>query len=176
MDIPSIIGRLLCRLGFHDFKVVEATLGDDAVILGAVALARGFGRETPVEAGEAPLPKYPKIDYIGPGEAAIASKLYSQDVYVRGDGKVRRRRVDIAREAFGTVHKIGIAELERVCKGRPEHLVICMGRSGRLTLEKEGAQFLRERRVSWELLRAADAVKAFNRLKGRKAAIIHVAC
>jgi len=27
LNIPSIIGRLSCRLGFHDFKVVEATLG-----------------------------------------------------------------------------------------------------------------------------------------------------
>ncbi len=27
MDIPGIIGRLLCRLGLHDFKVLEATLG-----------------------------------------------------------------------------------------------------------------------------------------------------
>jgi len=27
LDILSIIGRLLCRLSFHDFEVVEATLG-----------------------------------------------------------------------------------------------------------------------------------------------------
>ena len=27
LDIPRIIGRLLCRLGFHDFEVIEATLG-----------------------------------------------------------------------------------------------------------------------------------------------------
>ena len=27
MNIPGIIGRLLCRLGFHDFEVIEAILG-----------------------------------------------------------------------------------------------------------------------------------------------------
>ena len=27
LDIPGIIGRWLCWLGFHDFKVLEATLG-----------------------------------------------------------------------------------------------------------------------------------------------------
>ena len=27
LDIPRLIGRLLCRLGFHDFEVVEETLG-----------------------------------------------------------------------------------------------------------------------------------------------------
>jgi hypothetical protein len=27
MDISSFIGCLLCRLGFHNFRVVEVTLG-----------------------------------------------------------------------------------------------------------------------------------------------------
>ena len=27
LDIPGFIGRLLCNLGFHDFAVVEVTLG-----------------------------------------------------------------------------------------------------------------------------------------------------
>lgn len=27
VDVPSFIGRLLCRLGFHSFRVIEATLG-----------------------------------------------------------------------------------------------------------------------------------------------------
>ncbi|MBC8270097.1 MAG: hypothetical protein H8E36_15250 [Rhodospirillaceae bacterium] len=27
MDIPNIIGRLLCWLGLHDFQVVEKTFG-----------------------------------------------------------------------------------------------------------------------------------------------------
>ncbi len=27
MDVPGFIGRLLCRLGFHGFRVIEATLG-----------------------------------------------------------------------------------------------------------------------------------------------------
>ena len=27
LDIPGIIGRWLCRLGFHDFEVLEAILG-----------------------------------------------------------------------------------------------------------------------------------------------------
>ena len=27
MEVPGFIGRLLCRLGFHSFRVIEATLG-----------------------------------------------------------------------------------------------------------------------------------------------------
>ena len=27
MDISGIIGRLLCRLGFHSFRVIDVTLG-----------------------------------------------------------------------------------------------------------------------------------------------------
>lgn len=27
LDILSIFGRLLCRLGFHDFEIIETTLG-----------------------------------------------------------------------------------------------------------------------------------------------------
>ena len=27
MEVPDFIGRLLCRLGFHNFRVIEATLG-----------------------------------------------------------------------------------------------------------------------------------------------------
>ncbi len=27
MDVSSLIGRLLCQLGFHSFRVIDATFG-----------------------------------------------------------------------------------------------------------------------------------------------------
>ena len=157
-------------------RVVESELGDDAILLGAVALAMGFGADSPVRASELPLPHYPKIDYAAFGEVSVGGRVFKSDVYIRGDGKAKKRNVKMAKRRYETSHKIGPEELEKVCKGRPEIVIIGTGHSAMACLTTKGEKFLNERGIRFELWPTPQALRAYNRASGRKAALIHVTC
>ena len=156
--------------------IVESELADDAVVLGAVALAQQVSGGRPLEDAADHVPDYPKIKYAGAGEVAVGGKVYTNDIWIRGDGKVKKRNKKLAKEQYGTSHKIGPAELDKLCKGSPQTIVIGMGQNGMAGLTPEGEAYLSTRGIEVVCLPSAKAVKEFNRTKGRKAAIIHVTC
>ena len=156
--------------------VVESELGDDAVVLGAVALAQELVGDSPFDGRPDTIPKYPKVTYAGVGEVAVGGKIYKSDIYIRCDGKVKKRDKKAVKQLYGTSHKIGPEELEKVCKGTPEVLVIGMGNSGMTTLTAEGEEYLRNKCIAVEALPNKKAVKAYNRATGRKAALFHASC
>jgi glucokinase len=156
--------------------VTESELGDDAVVLGAVALAQQSVGADPLEDALKRLPKYPTIDYAGFGEVSVGGEVYKSDIYIRGDGKIKERDKKLAREKYGSAHKIGPEELAKVCIGHPALVVIGMGQTGMAALTPEGENFLRQRGIECQALPNQKALKVFNRAGSRKAAIIHVTC
>jgi glucokinase len=147
--------------------IVESTLGDDAGVLGAVALARqhlGLPCNVPVE--EVPS-AYPVLATAAPGELAVD---------IRADGRVKKRKKSVARELYGTPHRIGPKELARACKGDPETLIIGTGHSGEVELTDDGQAFLKERGIRFRAVPTPQAVQEYNKAEGRKAAIVHVTC
>jgi glucokinase len=156
--------------------VVASVLGDDAVVLGAVALARlrvdrGSGTRRTLET-----PRCPEIQETEFGRITIDGRTYTHDVYIRAGGEVKRRKKKLAKSLYGTSHTIGPAELDRVCKGDPQVLFIGTGMSGVAKLSEDARQYLEERSIRCELLTTPQAVGAYNRCEQRKAALIHVTC
>ena len=156
--------------------VVGSELGDDAIVLGAVALVQEMSGATPLQDALERVPKYPKITYASFGEVAVGKKVYNADIYIRGDGKVKRRDKKAVKEQYGTSHKIGPEELEKACKGHPELVVIGTGQTGMAALTPEGEAFLHQRGIAVQAETNSRAVKTFNNAEGRKACIIHVKC
>ena len=156
--------------------VAASELGDDAVVLGAVALAQQARGDTPFRDALKKIPDYPAIKYVSLGEVAVGKDIYKTDIYIRGDGKVKQRDEQAARDRYATSHKIGPEELAKVCKGRPALLVIGMGRSGMASLTVEAEDFLRQRDISFVMEPNQRAVKAYNNANGRKALVLHVSC
>lgn len=157
-------------------RIVRSMLGDDAVVLGAASLAQELVGRTPLEDILKELPEYPNITYTSFGEVALGKKVYKMDIYIRGDGKVKKRDKAAIKEQYGTSHKIGPEELGRVCKGNPEILIIGAGHTGLCALTHDGEEFLRSRGIAFQSLPSPRAIRAYNRIRGRKATIVHVTC
>ncbi len=104
-------------------QVLLSALGDDAVVLGAVALARKRVGRSPFKKRFAVRPTYPLIDRFSFGEIVVGGKAYHHDVYIPVNGKVKARDKALAKKEYGNAHTIGPKELEEVCKGGPEVLV-----------------------------------------------------
>ncbi len=157
-------------------RVLLSALGDDAVALGAVAAARKLVHRSPFKKKFHVRPKYPEIGRAGFGEIAVGRKTYGRDVYIMVGGKVKKRKKKLAREFYGSAHKIGPKELEAVCQGGPEVLFIGAGMSGKVELTEDAQRFLSQRAIKCDILPTPKAAENYNRSKLRKAALIHVTC
>jgi len=156
--------------------VVESELGDDAVVLGAVALAQQVSGSDPIEDAARRTTRYPRLGWRGSGQLEVDGKRHTKDMYIRADGKVKRRSKKIAKTLYGDSHQIGPKELKKVCKGRVHLLVIGAGEGGTARLTPDGADLLRQRGIRALVLPTEQAVDAYNRAWGRKAALVHVTC
>lgn len=159
-------------------KVVRSQLGDDAVLLGAVAAVRAkLGTPTaPVTEGDEAAPAYPVVESTEFGCVTVAGEKFESDIHIRGNGKLRRRNKKKIKEETGDAHVVGIKEVRKLCKGDPELLVIGAGQGRSLKLTPEAEQFLEKRGVAVKVLASPQAVKAFNAAPGRKALVLHVTC
>ena len=159
-------------------RVLLSALGDDAVVLGAVALARKLVGRSPFKKRYHVGPIYPEIVRFSFGEIVVGKKAYHHDISIGVSGRVKSREKDSAKRASegDNLHAIGPKELEDVCKGGPEVLFVGCTKSAGVTLTEPAQRFLNQRSIRCEILPAVQLVDMYNKSKARKAALIHVTC
>ena len=81
-------------------RVLLSALGDDAVVLGAVAAARKLVGRSPFKKRFFVKPKYPEITRVGFGEITVGKKTYSRDIYISVGGKVKKRDESLGQGAL----------------------------------------------------------------------------
>ncbi len=157
-------------------RVLLSALGDDAVVLGAVAAARRLVGRSPFKKQFYVEPQYPEISRVGFGEITVGQKSYTRDIYIPVNGKVKKRDEELAKELYGSSHTIGSKELQAVCKGGPEVLFVGAGKSTKVELTEDARRYLSQRSIQCEILPTVKAVDSYNKSKLRKAALLHVTC
>jgi len=120
--------------------------------------------------------EYPQIDRTSFGQVTVGGKTYTHDLYIRADGKLKKRDKKLAKQLYGSSHTIGPEELEKVCKGDPEVLFIGNGMSGLAEVNEQARRYLAERSIQYEVLTTPKAAQAYNNSPRRKALLIHVTC
>jgi glucokinase len=153
--------------------VFVSALGDDAVVLGAVALARTEIGDDPFKKGATAAPTYPEITVTKSGRFKAGQRSFDRDFYVTVGRKAKYQKVplDVASDARP---RITPAHLARACQGGPEVLFIGTGPTDRVELTESARVHLRRRAIECQALPTPEAVKAYNRSTCRKAALIHV--
>lgn len=155
-------------------KVVASSLGDDAVVLGGVALAQqGMGRD-PFKKARRTIQRYPTLSGLDAKGVIVGDVPCTDDFYIRVDGKVHPRTKALALSEAGP-NVIDAAQLKVVCKGKPSILIIGTGQKQPATLTADAENFLRHRGVTYEVLSTTEAVAAYNAIKGRKALLLRIA-
>jgi len=171
-----------CMEGSRDsLRLVRSQLGDDAVAIGAAALVRSTLSGQPVYAEATPAPveeevSYPSIDAVAFGSVTIDDQEFESDIYIRGNGKLRKRDKKPVRKRHGTSHVLDAEELMEVCKGRPQTVIIGQGFNSMVRLTDDAREYLQSLGVEWQALSTPDAVGAFAAARGRKALFLHLTC
>ena len=155
-------------------RVTLSGLGDDAVVVGAVALARTAVGRNPLK--KRSVIQHPRIESVSFGQIVVGDKTYSHDIWIRANGKVKTRDKELARQHHGSSHQLGPKELRKVCKGGPEVIFIGSGMSGGLQLTEDAQDFLKQRAIQVEILPTSEIAEAYNESTRLKAAVIHVTC
>ncbi|MBN2296074.1 MAG: hypothetical protein JXM70_26825, partial [Pirellulales bacterium] len=157
--------------------ILVSSLGDDAVVLGAVALAR-------MAVGDNPFKKqsivHPTRDELKLDSSVVCcgEKNFKRDFYITVNGKCKAQKPSLSESKMGKI-ELNPGDLLKVCEGGPATLFIGTGLSAKkdsssVELSERAALYLAQRKIDVELLSTPKAVKAYNAHEGRKAALIRV--
>lgn len=153
-------------------QVFLSALGDDAVVLGAVALARMTVGRSPFQKKYEVAPAYPKLVLRDDGTLTARGKAHRRDVVITADAVLQKRK-----KRFGTPECASLVtaeELEDLCSGGPEVFFLGAGSSDTVRLTDEAQHFLRRRGITLCALPTPQAVAAYNRCKQRRAALLRL--
>jgi len=152
-------------------RIVPSALGDDAGVMGAAAIA--FEASASGKVGGAAA-YTPQIEWIGLGEIQINGHRYTQDVVVRGDGSIKKRRRKLSRQVYGDAHMVSVEEVKQICRSSPHVLVVGTGTEGRLSLGHDACLWLDRQGIRFVQKATPAAVLEYKALKGPRALLLHL--
>jgi glucokinase len=153
---------------FGEMPVVAAQLEDDAVMLGAVAMARDMHKPAKPETG------YPRLEATQRGQILIDGRIYRKDVYIKVNARIKKRDKKAVKKRHGTPHVVDSEELKKICKKKPSVLVVASGYEGSASLSRDARKYLESKKISCRILPTPQAALLYNSLEGKKAILIHV--
>jgi glucokinase len=151
-----------------------AALGDDAVVLGAVALARQEVGRSAFHKRYQKIPSYPRIDEASYGEITIGGKTYPRDAYVRANGESKKRKKARAKGKKAPAPNIDAKEMDKVCRGGPAEVFIGTGFQEPIEVLEDALRFCRDRAIECTVTSTPEAIRRYHRSKKRRALLARV--
>ncbi len=118
----------------------------------------------------------PKINSTSFGSITVKGKNFEYDILIRLDGQVEKRRKKLSKKLYGTSHKISLAEAKYIYEKGAEKLIMGTGQTGYVELSKKAKKFFEENDIKTKLLPTPEAIKLWNKSKGKTIAMFHVTC
>ena len=159
---------------FTSRPILLSSLGDDAVVLGAVALAQIDLDRSPLRKRAETRLAYPTVGKVRPGKIVVDRTSYSRDIAIRVDGRVRKWKNTFDELPEDAPREIGRKELSKACKGGPEVLFVGTGSTRKIRLDEKAEQFLHWRSIEYHILPTEEAAAAYNKSRQRKVALFRV--
>ncbi len=118
----------------------------------------------------------PKIDKTKFGSITVDGKKYENDILIRLDGKVTKRKKKLSREVYGTSHILSLAEAEDIYEDGVKRLIIGSGQEGMLKLSDEAQAFFQKKDCEVQMLTTPNAIERWNEAKGTTIGLFHITC
>ena len=117
-----------------------------------------------------------KIDSTEFGSITVDGTTYAHDVLIRLSGEVTKRKKKLSKKYYGTSHIISREEAEFIYEKGCDTLVLGAGQYGNVTLSPEAAKFFDHHDCRVILLPTSDAIKTYNKARGKIIGLFHVTC
>jgi hypothetical protein len=118
----------------------------------------------------------PKIEATTFGSITVDGQKIGNDVVLRLDGSVKKRKKKLSKRIYGTSHTISLDEAKHVYEKGVELLIVGTGQYGLVRLSEEAEAYLRERSCQTKLDATPEAIGIWNEAKGKVIGLFHVTC
>ena len=118
----------------------------------------------------------PKIDKTKFGSITINGEEIENDVIIRLDGEVKKRKKKLSKQVFGTSHIVSLEEAAHVYEEGADSLIFGTGQSGMAELSPEAANFFNKKGCQVKLLPTPEAIRAWNAAEGAVIGLFHITC
>lgn len=118
----------------------------------------------------------PKIEATSFGSITIDGREIGNDVILRLDGSVKKRKKKLSRRVYGTSHTISLDEAKYVYEEGAELLIIGTGQYDLVRLSDEAQAYLEKHNCQVKLAATPEALGIWNQAKGKVIGLFHVTC
>jgi hypothetical protein len=118
----------------------------------------------------------PRIDTTHFGSITISGDRLDHDVIIRLDGKVKKRKKKLSKRAFGTSHRISLAEARHVFEEGADMLIVGTGQYGLVHLDEQAQEFFNDQGCKVRIMPTPEAIELWNESKGKVIGLFHVTC
>jgi len=118
----------------------------------------------------------PEIEATTFGSITIDGRDIGNDVILRLDGSVEKRKKKLSKRVYGTSHVVSSDEARHVYEKGAELLIIGTGQYDLVRLSEEAQAYLRKHNCRAKLAATPDAIQMWNRAKGKVIGLFHVTC
>jgi len=118
----------------------------------------------------------PKIEATTFGSITIDGREIENDVVLRLDGSLKKRKKKLSKKVYGTSHTISLDEAKYVYERGAELLIIGTGQYDLVRLSDEAENYLKKRGCRVKLIATPEAMRAWNKAEGKVIALFHVTC
>ncbi|MDR0520928.1 MAG: ROK family protein [Planctomycetaceae bacterium] len=151
-------------------QVLVSSLGDNAVVLGAVALVRSAAGNNPLQKKSAKaVPRYPTLRMMAENVIHITDKPYSGDFYLLSNGTVEPREKLPKKNEDG----FRLKDIEKASQGGIDMLILITPGAGETLLPAKCRDYLHRRGIDYRILPLDEGVKLYNQSHNRRAAVVH---
>ena len=119
----------------------------------------------------------PYINSTSFGEIVIDNKKYGQVIIV-GD-QIEERDWEMLEKTFGTTHRLGDWEKEKLLEDDPQIIIVGTGQEGVLKVDSSFIDLLKKKGIEFYIVPTPQAVKIYNeKIQEKKKinALIHTTC
>ncbi|MDR2169291.1 MAG: ROK family protein [Planctomycetaceae bacterium] len=149
-------------------RILVSSLGDSAVVLGAVALVRSAESNMFDQICES-IPKYPHILMLADDVIHIDDIAYTSDILILSDGAIHARPKSPKKEPDGFRFK----DIEMVVQGGTDILILATPAAEKINLSEKCRDYLYRRGIDYRILQLKEAVQLYNNFNGRRSAVFH---
>ena len=118
----------------------------------------------------------PRTEATAFGSITINGRGIENDVILRLNGSVEKRKKKLSKKVYGTSHMISLEEAKHVYEKGAELLIIGTGQYDSVRLSEEAQAYLRKHDCRTELAATPDAIRIWNEVEGKVIGLFHVTC
>jgi len=118
----------------------------------------------------------PTINSTRFGSITVEGETYENDIFIRLDGQVKKRKKKLSKAIYGTSHVISLDEARYIFEKGAERLIIGTGQTGMVKLSNEAADYFKKNKCQVQMLPTPEAIRIWNKTDGKIIGLFHVTC